>query len=109
MATASSRVLASGFSYAVAAAATVPVRSFTRSPFHDQVQDLRFVDMPRSALVHDAALLHHADAVGETEHFGYLAGDQQDTDVRVGQSAHQRVQLGAGTDVHTAGRFVQQQ
>ena len=60
-------------------------------------------------LMDDPAVAEHEHPVSQTKHLRHLAGDQQDANARVGQSANERVELGAGTDIDTAGRLVEQQ
>lgn len=68
-----------------------------------------FVELTGGRRMHDTALAEHQDAVGEAEHLGDLAGDQQHGQAFVGQSPDDRVQLGAGAHVDAPGGFVEQQ
>ena len=58
-----------------------------------------FVDVLGAALVQDAALTDDQDPVGEAEDLLDLAGDHDDGDALVGETADERVDLGPGTDV----------
>ena len=62
-----------------------------------------------SRRVHDAALAEHQHPVGEAQHFGHFAGDEQYGEAFVGQPADHGVELGAGADVDAAGGLVEQQ
>jgi hypothetical protein len=46
--------------------------------FHDHVEDAVLVEVDGRCFVDDGPLAHPQDPVGESEHFGDLAGDEQD-------------------------------
>ena len=60
-------------------------------------------------LVDQAALAHDQHPVGQAEHLGDLAGDQQHADAAGGEVVDDLVELGPGADVHAAGGLVEQQ
>ena len=68
------------------------------------------VDLPRRAFLHDAAALHHRDAVGQRERLGLVVGDEQrgDADARdhLGQLVAHRL---AQPRVEVRQRLVEQQ
>lgn len=55
------------------------------------------------------ALAENHHPVSQPQNFGNLAGDQKYGEAFVGEATDDRVQLGAGADVDTAGGFVEQQ
>ena len=60
-------------------------------------------------LAGDAIAVHHDDPVGQRDHLGHVAGDQQDRRALVGQLAQQLVQIGLGLDVDADRRLVDDQ
>ena len=57
----------------------------------------------------DAAVADDQDGVGEAEDFFDLAGDDDDGVAGGGEAADEGVDLGAGADIDTAGRLIEQQ
>ena len=67
-------------------------------PVHHRAADAVILSGVRQ-LSGDAVAVHHHDAVGDGDHFGEVAGDQQDRGAVVRQLSQQLVQVGLGLDV----------
>ena len=69
-----------GVAVAVAVVVASCRRTFHQRPRHDEVEHGVFVELAGGRLADDPALAHDQHPVGQAEHLGHLAGDQQHPD-----------------------------